>query len=134
MLREETCSYATLRALSTGALRFFIAQTIIKNIFFLNYDFQLRSTVRQGSTIFDASFDLYCPSITNLASKLTLNSAERVPQFGERQRIRSCLYRTGLACTECVQQYRESIHRCSAREREGMRSHPALLGMGENYF
>ena len=55
--------------------------------------------------------------------KLIFQFLESSRQFGERQRIRSFLYRNDVRCLECVHQFKESILRCFSRERQRKQSH-----------
>jgi len=91
MIRPETCSDTTRRALSNGVLRFSVAPTMIKNLFFKIMTASSRVQLIEGSPIFGVTINMSCTRTANFESKLTLNSDESVQQFRERRSMHSFL-------------------------------------------
>jgi hypothetical protein len=91
MIRPETYSNTTRRALSNGVFRFSAAPTMIKKLFFKITAASSRVQLIEGSTIFSATINVSSTKTVNFESKLTLSSDESVQQFRERRSIHSFL-------------------------------------------
>jgi hypothetical protein len=91
MIRPETCSDTTRRALSNGVLRFSVVLTIIKQFFFKITTASSRVQLIEGSAIFGVTINVSYTRTVNFESKLTLNSDETVQHFRERRSMHSFL-------------------------------------------
>ena len=83
LIRQETCSSTTRRALSNGVHRFFVAQQLFEIVFLEIRTVSCGIQLNEDSAIFGISCNVSCSRAVNFESKLMLNSDESVHQFKE---------------------------------------------------